>query len=251
MTFDEHAATYDAVAQSTLGRVLRERVYAVVEPLLGKGTSVIDLGCGTGIDTAWLADRTERVLAVDPSPEMVALTQQRCAHLGNVECVVGTASDLVDRTPANLMLANFGALNCAGPIATLGPMLASLVAPGGWLVATIMPATCPIEWAVGAATRNTELRTRRTSPQVAVDGYADLEVRYFTPKALASALDGFELVHTESLGLILPPFEQRAWVEERPRLLGALAAADRRLGALGARLGWGDHVIAVLKRVST
>jgi hypothetical protein len=48
--------------------------------------------------------------------------------------------------------------------------------------------------------------------------------------------------------LVLPPFEQRRWVEHRPKLRAALASLDHRLGSLGAKAGVGDHHIAVFKR---
>lgn len=44
-----------------------------------------DPACGVGELAARLSSRVDRVLATDASPEAVRLSQQRCAHLANVE----------------------------------------------------------------------------------------------------------------------------------------------------------------------
>ena len=82
--FDPVAGTYDDVATSELGRVLRDRVHAALAPHVGSGVRMLDLGCGTGIDAAWAADRGAIVTAVDASDGMVEQARDRVGDRARV-----------------------------------------------------------------------------------------------------------------------------------------------------------------------
>lgn len=251
--FDRHAAGYDDIAESALGRALRARVRRIVEPLIDPTATVIDIGCGTGLDAAWLAPRVHKVLAVDRSPAMVERARRRCADLANVVVGLVDAGDESlaaigeQHAPVELILANFGVVNCVDDPDLLGAQLAAFLAPGGRMVAVSMTRWCPIELLIGAATANRDL-LRRRSGQADYDG---LPVRYESARSLASHFaPSLTIERAEALGTFLPPFEQRRQVQNRPRLLGALATADRLASGIGARLGIGDHHIAVFRRPS-
>jgi len=253
--FERQAAGYDDVAESALGRALRSRVHRVVEPLLRPDASVVDLGCGTGIDAAWLAPQVGSVLAVDRSAAMVARAAQRCGSLPNVTVLhhdmdragfPGPA--LLDRGAHDLVVADFGVVNCLADWERLGPGLHGMLVAGGHAVLVTMPRWCPAELAVGLATLDRSALARRYRGSADYGGTA---VRYASARRLARCVaPELELVAQESLGLVLPPFEQRDLVENRPRLLAALAALDRRLARAGGILGVGDHQIAVFRRRS-
>ena len=98
--YDEWAATYDAVENPT--RDLEKRA---CESVLGGMTfgTVIELGGGTGKNTRWLAERGERLISVDLSPEMQAIAKQK-VHADNVEFRIGDISaDWDPADPADLI----------------------------------------------------------------------------------------------------------------------------------------------------
>jgi SAM-dependent methyltransferase len=70
--FNRHAATWDTAGPSPVAT--RERL-SDLRPVLGlsSGDDVLEVGCGTGQVTGWLADVVApgRVTAVDFSPEMI------------------------------------------------------------------------------------------------------------------------------------------------------------------------------------
>ncbi|HZH04414.1 MAG TPA: class I SAM-dependent methyltransferase [Myxococcaceae bacterium] len=72
--YDAWAEVYDSADNATRdldAQVLRR------QPLSWDGLSVLELGCGTGKNTAWLAVRAASVLALDFSPGMLARARQR------------------------------------------------------------------------------------------------------------------------------------------------------------------------------
>ena len=247
-TFDEHAAGYDAVASSRVGREYRRRVHQVISPLIDAGSHVLDLGCGTGIDAVWLATMTERVHAIDPSSEMVAIAMNRTAAHDNVTVAQGNIASIVDESRFDLILANFGAINCQASLPDAGQHINRLLRPGGHAVLVSMPPVSPLERLAALVGRDRSLWGRRVDGPTAVAGYEGLPVTYATAQRLAAAMPYLELIGARSLGLFLPSFEQRNLVEQRPQAAALLSRLDRLTSRIGGRIGWGDHIIAMLRK---
>ena len=78
--YDRWAASYDADRNAT-----RDLDAEVVRgaPLAIAGHDVLELGCGTGKNTAWLAERARSVVALDFSEGMLARARERvgAAHV--------------------------------------------------------------------------------------------------------------------------------------------------------------------------
>lgn len=72
--YDRWAASYDADDNAT-----RDLDAEVVRraPLVLAGRDVLELGCGTGKNTAWLAERARSVVGLDFSAGMLAMARQR------------------------------------------------------------------------------------------------------------------------------------------------------------------------------
>ncbi len=86
--FDAFAADYDATfTDSTLGRLLRPRVWEVLAQHFQPGDHILELACGTGEDAVWLAQRGLHVTATDGSVQMVAQTQAKAQAAGVKEQV--------------------------------------------------------------------------------------------------------------------------------------------------------------------
>ena len=82
--YDQWSETYDTVENKT-----RDLEKIACEKTLGglKFSNVIELGGGTGKNTAWLAGRAERVLSVDFSEEMQAIARSKVST-SNVEFLI-------------------------------------------------------------------------------------------------------------------------------------------------------------------
>ena len=70
----------------------------------------LEIGCGTGAFAQLLAQRSQRVLALDLSPEMIRLARERSAHLSNIEFQIADVM-LYDLPPEGF--------DCIASIATL------------------------------------------------------------------------------------------------------------------------------------
>lgn len=62
-----------------------------------KGKTILEYGCGDGVNTVLLANRGARVIALDLSPELIAVAKQRLLKHGittGVDLIVGSAHNL-------------------------------------------------------------------------------------------------------------------------------------------------------------
>ena len=115
--YDQWADQYDTDANDTRDRnadVLRNQTF------LRENDVVLELGCGTGLNTEWLATQAGHVVATDVSAEMLSRAQKR---LGSDESVTIQRLDAAEPWPfetgrfdavvATLMLEHVEAL---GPV---------------------------------------------------------------------------------------------------------------------------------------
>lgn len=127
---------------------LRDRFHPAVthwlqEQLPGGGRAV-DLGCGDGFHTGWLADRYAQVLAVDLSPRMLTLARG-CHHRPHVRYEQRGVRDVtVDRDGRFDAVLSVNTLHHVGPPATVLAHARDLVAPGGRLV--VVDIVAPEGW---------------------------------------------------------------------------------------------------------
>jgi SAM-dependent methyltransferase len=99
------------------------------------GLDIVDLGCGTGYFSAWLARRGARPVGVDPTPAQLE-TARRLQRLTGIEFpLVEAAGEDVPLPDASfdLALSEYGASIWADPYRWI-PEAARLLRPGGQLI---------------------------------------------------------------------------------------------------------------------
>ncbi len=135
--YAQWADTYDSDQNLTrdLDQVVTRNILA--EPHC---TSILEIGCGTGKNTAFLADIGERVLAVDLTESMIARAQEKL-HRDNVSFAVADithswpiAAQSADLVVCNLVLEHIADLSfifseAAGALITGGSFFVSELHP--------------------------------------------------------------------------------------------------------------------------
>jgi SAM-dependent methyltransferase len=99
------------------------------------GADVVELGCGTGYVSAWLARRGARPVGVDPTRAQLATAQGFQEEFGLVFPLVRAAGEQVPLRDASfdLVISEYGAAIWADPYRWI-PEAARLLRPGGELV---------------------------------------------------------------------------------------------------------------------
>lgn len=243
--FDQLAARYDELwTRAPAGRAQREAVWREIGTLFRPGERVLDLGCGTGEDAAWLERMGARVYAIDASPQMVEIARRR---LGSASaCEVLAAQDLPRLVPSEKFdgaLANFGVLNCVADLRPVAAELARLVRPGGRVALCLMGRFCLWEtvWSLLRGEPGKAFRRRRGGVMTSL-GFPV----FYPPMAdiLADFAPEFRLVRRRGIGVFVPP----SYVKAPPRLCAALAWLDRFLGGWPLLRSMGDHCLLTFVR---
>ena len=156
--FDAIADRYDETfTRSKIGQAQRTSVWRELETAFRPGDCVLELGCGTGVDACFLADRGVKVVACDNSPQMIKVATRRVAE-GEKRSLVQTyllaAEDIANLRNGDAFdgaFSNFGALNCVQDLQQLATNLAALLKPGATALLCWMGPCCLWEviWYLG------------------------------------------------------------------------------------------------------
>ncbi|MGN6561588.1 MAG: class I SAM-dependent methyltransferase [Thermomicrobiales bacterium] len=255
--FDSVAATYDGPqGNNALIQQLRERLLAAVIGLIPADGRLLDLGCGTGLDSAHLARRGYTIVATDWSPAMVARTRERAAAQGLADRITAVTLgihelDELNAAPFDAIYSDLGPFNCVPDLDAAAQSCARLLRPGGALVISAIGRVCP--WEIASFTLRGQLRraTVRFSHRAIPVGLNQRTVwtRYYTPRAFARHFaPAFALTTYRALALAAPPPYFDAFAARHPRLTASLWRLDDRLGALPVLRDLGDHFLLVLTR---
>jgi SAM-dependent methyltransferase len=213
------AAAYDAIAPDydrhlLAGEAVRRRLWQRYARLFYPGMRVLDVGCGTGIDTLYLARRGVQVVSVDVSPGMVAELRRKVQQAGLdglAEAHVMDLAGLAAWPPASFdgIIAAFAVLNTAPDLAEFGQQAARLLRPGGRLLVHLL--TRWSIWDILALLRHHEFRAiagriRQRQRTVVIGGVPVMHVLY-PPKEAYRTLSGggLQFARLCGFGILTPP----------------------------------------------
>jgi SAM-dependent methyltransferase len=201
---DELAPRYDAhLIDNAHNRLARDAFVDLVTRCVPPGSTLLDFGCGTGIDALRYAKKGYRVLAYDNSPGMVAQLERRCS----AEIAAGKITAWSESYPSFLthfpaapdpvaVVADFAVLNSIGELEPLFETFARRLAPPGWVIVSILN---PLHWSKLKTPRwwLRALLDRNGSPVYATRPYTTY--MHFAPAVLRAARQ-FHLVGRANAG---------------------------------------------------
>jgi ubiquinone/menaquinone biosynthesis C-methylase UbiE len=256
--FDVFANTYDDnFTHSRLGLLLRPRVWEILAQHFSPGRHILELACGTGEDAVWLAKQGIYVTATDGSAAMVKQAKAKAEAEGVGNYVETRQLSLQAITNYQLpilnsqfdgVFSNFGGLNTIGEWRSLAESLAKIVKPGGKVILVPMGPFCPWEivWYATHGQFKTAFRRFRSSASAQI-GATTIPIWYPPAHQLkADFSPWFEYLHTESLGLWLPPSYLGHFIERWPGLFARLNRIEKAMAHLTK--DWGDHCIIIFER---
>lgn len=248
------ATAYDAVAAGYDGQVaedawMRQLLWRRYQALFRPGDRVIDVGCGTGLDTLFLAGRGLGMTGLDISPGMLAelaAKAERAGLAGRIELRQGDVAALASWPAASFdgLLSAFAGLNSAD-LQVFAAEARRLLRPGGHALLHLLAPAGIWPRLAGLAGGSRRLAARRER-RVTIAGQ-EVRLQLLPARELYDRhfAAGFRLRRAYGLGFLWP----QAWGRRLPAGLG------RRLGALEGVLGrlqpfrdWGRFCVLELER---
>jgi len=251
--FDSVAGTYDdAFDTNPVTKQLRRIIYGYLTPHLDKGSSILDINCGTGTDAFYFASHGHRVTCMDVSPQMISLARRKVKEFSGVDLQTGSfeKTDLIPAGQYDLILSNFGGLNCTPDLHPVIDRCYELLKPSGHLAITVMPPVSPWEIVSGVSRLNFKhaFRRMRKYPLVRMNN-SSVPVYYHSLRSIRNASKHLFTIKTiRGLNVLSPPPYSRNFANKYPNLSAGLYKLDSFWGILPILRATGDHIIIVMEK---
>lgn len=253
--FDTLAPDYDSdFTQQPIGQILRARVHERLLSHFSPRQHILEIGCGTGEDALFLAEKGIHVTATDASEEMLRITGEKTVNQSNVQVkhfdIANISQDTIHHvpTPDNFdgVFSNFGALNCITDWRPLAEYLSVHVKSGGKVCFGIMSPYCAWEFIWHALHWKWDIALRRLRG----DDFGDLHISYPTIKRISDDFSPyFTRVNVSPLGLFLPTSALFDVVQKRPKLMKQLVSLEKRFENTSQLALFADHYWIEFERV--
>jgi len=261
--FDNVAEDYDRhITGNRINRLLRDRSLAELRRAFSSAHHLLEVGCGSGMETLPLLEDGHEVLCVDISERMLDVVRRKAHAAGRSESLRTLRLSAADLSRVNSAASvgtfdgaysTYGAMNCEEDLKAVPPALFGLLRPAAPFVAGVYNRWCLFELVgYGMTGRWSRAFGRAHSPvpvgssRFCVDIYAYSAVgfrRLFDPWFRAERL--------QAVPAILPPSDLVEYAERFGRRWETLAQLDRSLARRWPFRALGDHFLLTFSRRAT
>ncbi len=255
--FDYMAKNYDVrYLENVSMRLMRKRVRSELVRCFKREEEVLELGCGTGEDAVFLAERGCKVTAVDCSANMLKTAEEKIDE--NLKDAVRFAQVEISELELKFsekerfdgIFSNFGALNTLSDPSIISGPVYDLLKTGGRFVVCIMPRHCIWDWIIDLFSLRINALFHRRSKKGTTLKVGSYEVKcYFpTPAEYRRAFKGLIPERCEVLGLLYPP---PRFTDRHPgleKLWELTNRAESLIGNWNPLCGLGDHFLLTMRK---
>ncbi len=253
--FDEIADRFDESFENDLTVAFRNRLYDEICSLAPRGSRILDINCGTGIDALNMAQRGYQVTGCDISPQMILRAREKAgrAAVSGMQFHVVSFEELrkVFSEPFDVVVSNFGGLNCVADLHATVDQVSSLLRPNGFFLAVVMPPMSP--WDAVAALSRGRFRSVffRYGNNVQATGFSGktFTVHYHSLKTFRRVCNNaFGFHHARGINILTPPPHATSFAKKHPRVCSFLDSFEQIIDTWPVVRSVGDHYLAVFQR---
>lgn len=253
--FSAQSAIFDQInVENKLTDHLRDIYRSEIDTQINPGSNILELNCGTGIDSIYFAGKGHKILATDNAEGMLAqlnhkieaqhleekITTQRCSFLA--------LNQLGDQR-FDYIISNFGGLNCTDKLDKVLLQFKEHLTDKGKVTLVVMPKMSPWEliMALKGNFRTAFRRFRKHTP-AHVEG-VHFSVYYYNPSYVIRTLKkDFDVLTVKGVYFAVPPDFYQNFVERYPKMYRFLKAVEHKLGDWFPFTYCCDHYMITLQK---
>jgi len=250
--YDAAAPDYDRQVQGD--GWMRNLLWDLYARLFSAGQTVLDLGCGTGIDAVFLAQRGIRVMGIDASPAMIARSRAKLAAADLADLVNLRVMDIarigsLPQASFDGIICAFAALSTTRELDEVAASVARLLAPRGMLVVHLLNRWSLWEWLglLRSGRFGAARRLGRNPVRNFIIGGRTVPHYLYHPGATYARFfqSGFALRRAYGIGILRPPHTAHRIPSV---MISALDRLERPLRGLWPFRDWGRFFVLELER---
>jgi ubiquinone/menaquinone biosynthesis C-methylase UbiE len=235
--FSAQSVIFDQInVENKLTDHLRDIYRTEIDVQIKPESSILELNCGTGIDSIYFAGKGHNVLATDNAEGMLAQLQHKIQkqHLEEKitiqRCSFSELHQLGNKR-FDYIISNFGGLNCTDDLNKVLLQFNDHLNENGKATLVIMPKISP--WELVMALKGnfkTAFRRFKKNTPAHVEGF-HFSVYYYSPSYVIKALKkDFNVLTVKGVYFAVPPDFYQNFVERYPKMYRFLKAVESRLG---------------------
>lgn len=258
--FDNVADDYDHhITGNRINLLLRNRSLAHLREVFRGAPRLLEIGCGSGMETLPLLEEGHELFCVDISERMLDVVRAKARAAGVQERLTtrrgraGRLADvLADAGPEAFdgAYSTYGALNCEEDLRPVPAALRDHLRADGRFVAGVYNRWCLFEllgYTLSGQPSRALGRTRRPVPVGSSRFCVDIFAHSVGDFERLFGAD-FSVDRVEAVPLLLPPSDLVGYAERFSRHFDRLAGWDRTLGAAWPFRYFGDHFLMTFRR---
>ncbi len=258
--FDNVANDYDHhITGNRINRLLRDRSLLELRSTFHGAHRLLEIGCGSGMETLHLLREGHEMVCVDISSQMLRVVEEKARVEGLSERLSTRKLALADLEKVLPDLgegaldgaySTYGALNCEPDLSRLPGTLHQLLRPRGHFVAGVYNRWCLFEsFGYLLTLQGARAFGRRNRPVPVGTSRFCVDVYAHTPMDFLRLFSGtFRPLRLEGIPVILPPSDLVVYAEKLSRNFDVLSRWDARLGPRWPWKYLGDHFLLTLER---
>ena len=238
--FSQQSVVFDTIyRENLLSEYMRQQFRTELLRALDEDAHILELNCGTGMDTVYFAEKGYKIFAIDNAAGMLQQLQQKVNTLqlqDRIEvqqCDFEALETLQPRTFDHIY-SNFSGLNCTEHLDKVLQSFRPLLNPGGKVSLVIMPQICPWEniMLLKGKWKTAFRRFKKGGTMAHIEG-VHFKTWYYNPSYVIRALKAdFEVLSLKGICITVPPPFIENFVERYPRWFSVLQRIDRHIAGL-------------------
>lgn len=235
--FSRQSEVFDKIySENLLSEYMRKKFREELLKFARPESRILELNCGTGMDTIYLASKGFDIVATDNAPGMLAKISEKVKALNLehkvhvVPCDFEQIGNLQQGTFDHIY-SNFSGLNCTRNLADILQQLKPLLNPGGKVSLVLMPMVCPWELIMicKGMFRTAFRRFGKNGANARIEN-VHFRTWYYNPSYVKRVTrEDYDVLSLKGICITVPPPFIENFVERYPKLFAMLERLDKKI----------------------